>query len=55
MNLKNCQNCLNPAIVQFDGIWLCKDCFNKNMEQAGAIIHKIRKLAEELCQRSKMS
>jgi len=40
-----CQNlhCEMQAIVRFGGVWLCKDCFNENMREAGAIIRKIKK------------
>jgi hypothetical protein len=39
-----CENCHEkPAIVGFGGFWLCKDCFNQNMEQAGRLIQKLKR------------
>jgi len=47
-----CLNCAGDAIVQFNKVWLCKSCFNKNAEQNGAIVQRIlREVAK--CRQSK--
>ena len=39
---EKCQNCQNKALLFTAGFWLCKECFNREMELPGIITRKLR-------------